>query len=220
MVAQTDAFTVRHLSGVNRTVIASGINNALTLDDASGFEEGDQVAVSDCGGTDIFEIDTVDIGTGEVKPLANLSREYDTNGDPDDAGNPMVSAVVAIRYFVGNGADGPGLFREVIRGGVVQPIQELISGVEEMHIVYGVDNNGDKVPDTYLKAGAAGLQSDTEWQSVIAVRIAMLVRTLEEYGQDIDNQTYTLNDRVVGPLGDRFKRRVFSTTVLLRNRLI
>ena len=88
-----------------------------------------------------------------------------------------------------------------------------------MQILYGVDNNGDRVPDAYVPAGDATLDSQTEWGSVIAVRIAMLVRTLEQYGQDIDAQQYQLNDFTVPAANDRFKRRLFNTTVLLRNRL-
>ncbi len=213
IVAATDGFTVRHLTGDSQVVVGGDINS-LTLDDATDFAAGEQVAVFDCGGTDIFEIDTLvgDVITG------TLSREYDTNGDVDDPSNPRVTDFVAIRYFIGNGTNGPSLFREVLRAGVIQ-LEELIEGVENMQIVYGVDTSGDNIPNTYVPAGNAALNTGPAWESVIAVRIAMLVRTLEEYGQDVDAQTYQLNDITVNAANDRFKRRVFNTTVLLRNRL-
>ena len=216
MVANTDAFTVRRLTGDNQVVIGSGLNS-LTVDDSSGFDVDDQVAVSDCGGTDIFQIDTLAGDT--MTPVGSLSREYDTNGDPDDPSNPIVSSFITIRYFVGNGANGPALYRQVIRNGLALPVQEIIEGVESMHIVYGVDSDGDNAPDTYVPAGDAALDSDTEWESVVSVRIAMLVRTIQQYGQDVDTNQYQLNDFTVNAANDRFKRRLFNTTVLLRNRL-
>ena len=219
ILAGTDAFTVRHLAGENATVIASGINLlTLELDAGADFAAGDQVGVSDCGGTDIFEIATLNGDT----ITGTLSREYDTDGNADDPGNPQVASFVAIRYFISVDPapdDGPALYREVIRNGVSLGRERLIEGVENMHIVYGVDNDGDRVPDVYVPADDPALDSQNEWGSVMAVRIAMLVRTLEQYGQDVDSNTYQLNDFTVPAAGDRFKRRLFNTTVLLRNRL-
>lgn len=218
ILAETDAFTIRHLSGENLTVVASAVDS-LTVDDASEVLVGDQAVVSDCRGTDVFKV------TGLVGNTitGTLSRQYDAEStDPDDASNPRVSSLVAVRYFVGDGANGPSLFRETLRNGQVSDLEELIEGVESMHIVYGVDPNGDKIPDSYVPAGDTALNSTDEWESVIAVRIAMLVRTLDEYGRDLDTKDYQLNDFTFEtPIaGDRFKRRIFNTTVLLRNRLL
>ena len=218
ILAETDAFTIRHLSGESRPVVASAVDS-LTLDDASEFVVGDQAVVSDCRGTDVFKVSSLagDTMTG------TLSRQYDTeSANPNDARNPRVSSLVAVRYFVGDGANGPSLFRETLRSGEVSDLEELIEGVESMHIVYGVDPDGDKVPDSYVPAGDTALNSTDEWESVIAVKIAMLVRTLDEYGQDLDTKDYQLNDFTfeTPAAGDRFKRRIFNTTVLLRNRLL
>ena len=196
-------------------MVASAIGS-LTVDDASEFTLGDQVAVTDCRGTDVFRINSL----GGNTMTGSLSRQYDSNGDADDPSNPQVSGLVAVRYFVGDGANGPSLFRETLRNGLVSDLEEIIEGVEIMHVLYGVDPDGDKVPNSYVTAGVGALDSDDEWESVIAVRIAMLVRTLDEYGQDIDTNTYQLNDTTVPAFNDGFKRRVFNTTVLLRNRLL
>ena len=215
LVANTDAITVRHLTGAN-TVVLDGNIGVLTVADLSTFAEDDAVAVSDCGGTDIFQIDTLAGDT--ITPVSTLSREYDTTGVATDPENPIVSTLVAIRYYIGDDGDGPSLFREVIRNGDAQ-VERLIEGVESMHILYGVDDDADNVPDSYVQAGDALLSTVAQWESVVAVRIAMLLRTAEEYGQDIDANQYQLNDFTVNAANDRFKRRVFNTTVLLRNRL-
>ena len=215
---ETDAFTIRYLAGQSRPVVASAVDS-LTLDDASEFLAGDQAVVFDCKGTDVFKVS----GLAGNTITGTLSRQYDVeSNNPLDTRNPRVGSLVAVRYFVGDGANGPSLFRETLRSGQVSDLEELIEGVESMHIVYGVDPDGDKVPDSYVPAGDTALNSTDEWGSVIAVKIAMLVRTLDEYGQDLDTNDYQLNDFTfeTPAAGDRFKRRIFNTTVLLRNRLL
>ena len=91
-----------------------------------------------------------------------------------------------------------------------------------MHVLYGKNTDGivPKVPNVYLKAGAAGLQSATDWSSVVSVRIGILARTVNDKDTDIDSGTYDVdgdgaNDFTA--LGDRNKRRIFQAAVQLRN---
>ena len=213
----TDGVTIRRLSGNNVMVTASALNS-LDTPSAHGLAEDDFGAVEDCGGADIFQVDAA--AADSVDLVANTSREYFTNGDTTDPSNPRLAAFIAVRYYIGTGTNGPSLFRQSVRNGGIE-VQELIEGVESMHLLYGVDTDADNVPDTYVEAGNALLDSVPEWESVIAVRIAMLVRTLQEYGPvtETDAADYVLNDFTFTAGGDRFKRRIFNTTVQLRNRL-
>ncbi len=222
ILPNTDALTIRHLSGTNRIVIGSTATT-FTVESAAGLGPGQAVVVSDCNGSHIFPLADVDHDT-DVLTHAGLSRAYDSNGDATDPSNPRISGFVALRYFVGDGNLIPGdniednlrfLYREVPGTAPVR----LIEGVENMQLLFGVDNTGDNVPDTYLPANDAALNTAPEWESVVSVRISLLMRTTDEYGQDVDTNTYQLNDFVFPAQNDRFKRRVFNTTVLLRNRL-
>ena len=97
----------------------------------------------------------------------------------------------------------------------LQPAEELVQGVEQMQVEYGLDSNGDRVVDDYAVATAT-----TDWQQVIAVRVALLVRSLDAYGTDTDQRSYQLlNAPVVNPPGDRRLREVFSATISIRNRV-
>lgn len=91
--------------------------------------------------------------------------------------------------------------------------QELVQGVEQMQVEYGIDDNGDRVVDSYEAATAA-----TNWQQVIAVRVALLVRSIQQYGTDTDQRAYQLFDTTITPPGDRRTRQVFTTTINIRNR--
>lgn len=84
-----------------------------------------------------------------------------------------------------------------------------------MQILYGVDTDGDRAPDTYRNATAVTAGAD--WPNVVTVRIGMLMRTVDEYGADVDNAVRAVNGTNIGPMNDRRLRRVFTTTLALRN---
>jgi len=140
-----------------------------------------------------------------------------------------VTRVDPVRYFIGVDATGQrGLWREAfINNAVVQ--QELIKGVEDMQILYGItDATSDtKVPLIYVRADEI---AGNQWRRVVSAKIAMLVtsnylsaggdadRFTNEDGENyINNNTYNLLDVTVGPFGDQTLRQVVSTEVFFRN---
>ena len=97
--------------------------------------------------------------------------------------------------------------------------QELIEGVENMQIMYGVDTDQDGIPENYYVAGVATLNDDTAWGNVVSVKIALLLRTVET-GFGSDTKTYSLlGVDNVNPIDMGVRRRVFTTTIQLRNRI-
>ena len=90
--------------------------------------------------------------------------------------------------------------------------QPLIDGVDGFRVLYGIDADGDDFSETY-RPYAATLDS----REINTIRFALLVasdgairsRNVEETHTLLDQQ-YSTNDRV--------SRRVFTTTVMLRNR--
>jgi type IV pilus assembly protein PilW len=91
----------------------------------------------------------------------------------------------------------------------------LIEGIENMQILYGIDFNTDGVPDYYVPANPTWLTND--WVKVISVRISLLVVTLDDY-LTTQPMTYAYNGQLwISP--DHKIRRVFNTTIALRNRL-
>ena len=142
-----------------------------------------------------------------------------------------------MRYYVGdNGvddADGSphySLFREQILPGPAVDRDELVDGVEHMQLLYGVDSDDDGAPDSYLRAGDGGLDQPAEWRNVVAVRIGLLMRTVDEYGNVVDPTRYALLDNDDPTLlvnatadgtgyrfNDRRQRRQFTITAVVRN---
>ena len=81
-----------------------------------------------------------------------------------------------------------------------------------MQVKYGVDTNGDMVPDAYQTANAVA-----NWNNVVSISVAILVRSVDETGVDVDKSSYTLLDKIIPAFNDRRQRSVFTTTINLRN---
>ena len=121
------------------------------------------------------------------------------------------NVVSTIAYSVQNGAGGqPALFKR----NDAAAAQELVEGIENMQILYGVDtNNPHDGANYYVPADPA-----LDWPNVVSIRISLLVRTIDD---NLTAQTllYNFNDvNNINP-GDRRIRRVFTSTIAVRNRL-
>jgi len=229
-----DSITLRYLAGnMNDAAGVAGIfdnqvtvdavdgaASTITVDAAVGFSLSQVAAIADCGGSDVFQISAAPTAT--TVQANNLSRSYNA------ASNPMIAPFVGVRYYIGaNGRSPdpvndpyPSLYRTIITpGGLVEAGQELFEGVESMQLLYGVDTDADGAPNNYVRAGDAPLDTANpgNWANVVSVRIAILVRTIDQYGRDVDTSTYPVNNVVFNPTDDRRRRRVFTTTAMVRN---
>ena len=166
--------------------------------------------IGDCAGSDIFQINAAPTAT--TLRANELSRGYNA------ARSPMIAPYVGVRYYIGdngrgpNGEEYPSLYRTTIRPGALAEMhQELFEGVEQLQILYGVDTGADGIPDCYVPAGTDPLDAlnPGNWTKVVSVRIGLLMRTVDEHGQDVDRRDhYVVNDEVFDPDDDRRRRRI------------
>ncbi len=210
----SDGITLRYIqpTSVSLTAAMSNVSDDLTVAVGNGFTQGSFVVVGDCGGADIFQVTNTDANaTGTIKHAAsgtpgnssaNLSRVYDTDAVMYRLGN--------YRYYIQNSGNGtgPALWRTTPGGS-----EELIEGVESMQLLYGEDTSANGTANTFVDASAV-----TNWVNVVSVKIALLMRTVKEYGETTDTNTYSLLGTVVDPVDDRRRRRIFTATVEIRNR--
>lgn len=96
----------------------------------------------------------------------------------------------------------------------------LIPGVENMQMLFGEDTgfgtlNPDGAIDRWVTA-----TNVSNWDNVLGVRIALLLRTDDRVGQQVDTRTYLMSGtNVPAPGNDMRQRRVFTTVINLRNRV-
>jgi type IV pilus assembly protein PilW len=197
--------TVAQVSGVDPLQV--GVVTPAPL------QAGDTAMISDCAARAWFRVTTY---AGGVVTHAAGNQTPDLM-HPFDRGAEIVRVMTVIYYIAPSTADPAvnSLWRQTATG-----TEELAEGIERLELQYGVDNaGGDGRVDQYVNADAVGAAN---WADVISVRIALLARSMDAYGTDLDRETYVLLDPAapVGPFNDRFQRRVFTTTVALRNQVI
>lgn len=109
----------------------------------------------------------------------------------------------------------------LVGGAMNMQRREVMAGVEDMQVQFGIDSNGDNAVDTYVNPdNAAG-------NPIFAVRVWLLVRSLRTEnatGRELgysDEREYTYADRTFTvPEPDKgFRRLLVSRTIFLRNEL-
>lgn len=86
----------------------------------------------------------------------------------------------------------------------------LARGVQNMQVLYGFNNQ-------YVSASTLAVG---DWATVTGTRISFLVNSVDNTNDFTDTNTYVLlNADTLGPFNDNQRRRVFTTTSTIRNRL-
>lgn len=239
VMAGSDGITLRFANPAIASPVATWSDAdgpVYTADGEDVFESGRIVVVSDCDKADVFQITGFDAGGGLEHDAASgaspgnssavlggalgLDSGYDGDGGSSSA---VVMEYHAVRYFVrkrdpsdASANAAVALYRQYVSGSGGIVMEDLVEGVENLQLLYGVDDDEDGVAESYVSADAVG-----EWRNVVSVQVALLVRSGEEYGTASDSaeETYTLLDEVITDAdGLRVRRHQFATTVELRNR--
>ncbi|MCG8416261.1 MAG: PilW family protein, partial [Pseudomonadales bacterium] len=238
---------VRLWGGVGNPAVVTSINNTVDPDGPqvitttnAGIEVNDFVIISDCEQADFAqacEVTNVGLVTtiimSQACPMGNeagatLTSFAMTAPPATVASTAEIMRLEGSLYYVGKRDDDatnpPTLFRAVLdTDGTIAAPEELVEGVESMQLLYGVNTDQDvrATVDAWLTADQV-----FDWDEVIAVRISLLMQSVED-GTVPDPQPYVFNGVTyngVGANGDLPEgaraRRVFQTTISLRNRAI
>lgn len=208
---------------------------AVQVESGSGIEKGQVLLVSDCESGAIFQATNVQAASAHHDNIVHNTGNVASPGNWTQAlGRNFVGASVyrvnAYTYFVATGANGlPALFRRQLRADPGPPVaalevaEELVDGVRDFQVFFGIDATGDRVADQYVPASAGWTPNQA-----VAVRVTLLLMSAEDNvtgeprrfvydgGEvyDLSEDEYEIDGRA-----DRHMYQVFTTTVGLRNRL-
>lgn len=178
---------------------------------------GDLLMVSNCKSADIFRA----TGTSSSQDKITIAHSKGAGTNVENFlthpyGNEAeVMYLVTRAYFVGYRDDDtnnpPALFRKELARGAVINSQELVEGVERLVFQYGlVDASGA----TQFVLPAATL----DYNQVHFVRMGLVARSLKGIDTIRDEQALQVLDVSIPAANDRLRRRVFTSTIELRNR--
>ncbi len=163
---------------------------------------------------------TSDPGYDQFDHIAVTIDPPPDDGTDVDCTNTAIAATALIaNVFYIDDDDGDGINSLYCRGynidtsSWVAGAQPLIDGIDNMQILYGI-SDGTNIT-RYQPADAV-----TNWSSIGAVRVSLLVSSGDATGQDISNtRTFNLLDAPQVTLTDRFNRQIFGTTIAINNSL-
>lgn len=125
-------------------------------------------------------------------------------------------------YYIQEDSGVPVLRRRVLRNGGMNTsgsYEQLVEGIENMRVLYGFDNDGDDTADSFMPVqNVTSLMWDNElFQRLVALRIFLLVRAVNEDRSFTNQSSYQLGDKIIPAAGDHFRRKVVSITIVLEN---
>jgi type IV pilus assembly protein PilW len=140
----------------------------------------------------------------EYQPRIYFLRDYfQTDGD----GIPSLCRLALVGDALGSPTDPPA--------GTADVAQCIAAGIEALNIEFGVDTDDDGVANIY-----SGAPTLAQMETVVSAQIFVLARSAEAVPNYVNSKIYTLGGVAVNggaAFNDGFYRRVYKTTVKLRN---
>lgn len=208
-------------------------SSAVMTCSGHNFVKGQVVLVSDCKKAAILQHvggnpGKIDHNTGNSVTPGNCTKglglptECTTNGAEEEFTGGTVMFLRNYTYYIDqNDFNVPALYRStvgVVSNGATLGRQELVEGVENMQVWLGFDTNDDGVADRFTSSvDTSGATSETI-ENVVAVRVSFVMRSITN-NITSSPQSYVLNGDTINPT-DNYLRKVFTSTIMLRNRVL
>jgi type IV pilus assembly protein PilW len=222
----SDSITMRGAEPSNVTIQPpyGSVSAQIKVSEPHDLVQGDIVMVSNCRGADIIQISNINAQNGTLVHSTGATTEPG-NYNPDNCtgGNAHCLSQTygadssmfrfrSVTYSIAVGESlEPALWRS--QNGVDA---ELVEGIEQMQLLYGVDTTDDNFPNQYMTSTEL-IASANDWYDVISIRLMLLVRSAAL--QVVEAPQVITYNRATTTAADYRLRQVFSTTIALRNRI-
>ncbi len=216
-VTGTDAILIKLAAGPKEIDAANTnttSNDTISLgSNTSGVAQHAITLISDAISCELFK-NTATTNTTSIAKAPGSPWEHAYTGAIEVL--PLQNAT----YYIRANANGRpnSLVRQRLSSDSTQPIwitEELVDGVKDMQISYGIATGADKQVTRYDTADE--VTADNNWDNVVAVRIDLLVESADTNVVP-ENQVIAFNSTNV-TIENRRLAQVFSTTIGIRNRL-
>jgi type IV pilus assembly protein PilW len=170
----------------------------------------------------ISDMDVAGLFTGTTVPTSVTIDSGGTHivGEPN-AIYPIVARAYYIRTGPSSCPQGPtagqpvtSLYRSTATTTSGPTAEEVVSGVQDFQVQYGVDTSTAK--DSSQIRFYDAHPTNVDWANIVAVRVWLLLRALCPEQGYTNTVTYDMGS-VKGPYNDSFRRQLFTATITFRN---
>ncbi|MEE9352746.1 MAG: PilW family protein [Thiotrichaceae bacterium] len=213
----------------------SSISTGVLNFQAINIKQGDILVINDCQTVTFAQVCSCDLADSLVcendDERANISADAcSTPGNTTFNYSDLNQATTEISvleesiFFVGKRSDSTSGYRSNIPSLYVKHLgddaspsskEEILEGVESLQILYGQDTNNNRSPNYYVSANQI-----TDWNKVVSVKVSLLLRS-QKNNITVGTQAINFNGHQIDlddDSSDRYLRRVFTSTISLRNR--
>jgi len=236
VVTGTDTITIQRGTSCGATLTgntgASNGNIQVVYPNSCNINAEDILMIADCEDAHIFRASNTPGTGGGTQTITHVENFNDGTHlciDNESVGSGTCGTgnaklynydaelftFTAVTYFIRNGTNGtPALWSFDLTTDGATPL-ELVEGIENLQVEYGVDDGDDDIVDRYENAKT--IDDATEWDKVISARISILAQTTDA-NLTTANQTLTYNGASITIPNGRLAR-VFTSTIGIRNRV-
>ena len=220
-LAAGDVLVIRRPTGVGWSLTAQMTANTspLTVSATSGINQGDLLLAADCAGGVVLQATNATpgaagsiahaTGVGGITPgvsTADFGRTLSNDA--------LVWRLQTVIYYLApsvrrSGQTALWSYAWPSYNGGANAV-ELVSGVERMAVMFGVDTDGDYAADRFQDASQVA-----DWTQVVSARVDLLMSGNAD-NSATQSQPYTWRGAVVNPT-DKKLRTTMSIAVSLRN---
>lgn len=221
-LAKTDSLFIKFAAGEENFHGGSGNQTntpQIGIDKATGITAGNIILVSDALGCDLFQ----SANNAESKNLQKSGSNVAPGNKSEDWSHKYTSEMEVLTlqnsfYYIREHADRPpSLVRNRLKANASNAqyeSEELVEGVQDMQITYGITSGPDRQVTEYKTADNI---STAEWGSVASVRIELLVVSTDT---NVTQEQQTIHfDGADVAISERRLAQVFTSTIGIRNRL-
>ena len=175
---------------------------------------------NDSDTTEILTLGASNLVDGEV--YLRSTRSVGTFVDDASSSNPpgtgetdwrYIPRVYFIRDHYETPGDGiPALCRLVISGIGLTTTECIAEGIEDFHVQYGIDTDRNGIANIYTSTPTL-----SEMENAVSSRVYLLARSISTDPHFTNDTQYMLGDATIPAANDGYYRRVYSTTISLRN---
>jgi type IV pilus assembly protein PilW len=225
----TDVLIIRRASDsgvrLDGNMTADNANISIVANNA-GFVADDYLFISDCMSADLFK--ATNVSTGSVTIAHSSSGNIDPKLSKVYGSDAEVLAFRSVAYFIQDTGrktqNNQPIFalytqaRGVGQGAAALASYELVEGVENLQLRFGLDTSGDGAADEYRTAN--NITTNAQWSSVVAVRLDLLMQSTDgNVVPSVGDAAQRLNFNGASITSDGRLRQAYSMVVAIRNRL-
>lgn len=190
-----------------------GSSAASTFVDAADIDgDSDTTEILTLGASDLVDGDVYLRSSGSA---GNFIDDASSSNPPGSGQSDWryIPRIYFVRdYYETSGDQIPAFCRRAILGVGMTLTKCIAEGIEDFHIQFGIDTDQNAVANIYT-----AIPTVSEMENAVSARVYLLARSIQADPHFTNDTQYVLGDAIVPAANDGFYRRVYSTTISLRN---